>query len=92
MRADDRCAGRTPSHCAAARADTTLNLKREGSGGPGRGAPSINSAQIPPPAPRPPAPLAQPYDPRSQVPTILNFHSNPIAKIRCLQIQGHNSI
>lgn len=28
MRADDRCAGRTPSHCAAARAEPTLNLTR----------------------------------------------------------------
>lgn len=30
MRADDRCAGRTPSHCAAARAAPTLNLRRGG--------------------------------------------------------------
>lgn len=28
VRADDRCAGRTPSHCAAARAAPTLNLTR----------------------------------------------------------------
>ncbi|CAH2073835.1 unnamed protein product, partial [Iphiclides podalirius] len=47
MRADDRCAGRTPSHCAAARAAPTLNLKRGGGGRVRRGEPSINSAQAP---------------------------------------------
>lgn len=54
MRADDRCAGRTPSHCAAARAAPTLNLRRGERGARGEGgAPSINSAQAPAPASQP---------------------------------------
>lgn len=53
-RADDRCAGRTPSHCAAARAAPTLNLKRGAAAARG-GAPSINSAQAPAPANSPSA-------------------------------------
>lgn len=45
VRADDRCAGRSPSHCAAApRPEPTLNLS-------GGGGPSINSAQLLPPTP-----------------------------------------
>lgn len=49
MRADDRCAGRTPSHCAAARAAPTLNLTRgrRGRGG-GREGGAVNKLRAGP--------------------------------------------
>ncbi|CAB3242276.1 unnamed protein product [Arctia plantaginis] len=47
MRADDRCAGRTPSHCAAARAVPTLNLTRGLRRRAGRGAVNKLSAPVP---------------------------------------------
>ena len=55
MRADDRCAGRTPSHCAAARAAPTLNLKRGERGRATEGG-AVNKLRAGP-CPRQPAPL-----------------------------------
>lgn len=66
--ADDRCAGRTPLHCAAARAAPTLNLS-----GDARGEGAVNNRARFPPRPRErPPPRAEAILRRENFPKLIS--------------------